>query len=164
MIIVDCRGFPDPHRDRRRGPNHIGTDEGIIRRLVEHPDFPEFWRVLWERMNRRLAQVFVQPAAGGSAPRTDAAGGSAPRTDAPGLTIVFYCKKGRHRSVAAAWLATQLLGKRGYNVQQFHAMRDFWQLGTCNECAACAACTEAKLKLARRAAGYLRELPPAVAS
>ena len=68
----------------------------------------------------------------------------------PRDTVVFYCKKGRHRSVSLAFLTAQALQQRGYNVTLSHVMRDYWRLGTCNECPACARITDQKKELARK--------------
>ncbi len=155
MLTVDCRGFADPEalrRRRREGINHIGTDETILHRLVLHNEFAPLWLSCIQRLNRRLPGGDLAGVAGGSAPS------SAP------ATVVFFCKKGRHRSVGMAWLTAQLLLAQGYNVVLRHTMRDFWALGTCNECRACASSAASKMQIYNRARGLLPHafIPPRV--
>ena len=88
-----------------------------------------------------------------------AAGGDAPRSAAGGTdetpVVVFFCKKGRHRSVAMAWLAHVLLRERGFVVELHHAMRDYWAMSTCNECEACTRRSQLKVEAFDTARGLL---------
>ena len=56
---------------------------------------------------------------------------------AAGPTFAFFCRKGRHRSVAVATLLTELLLAHGWEVEVCHFHQDFWECGTCNQRAAC---------------------------
>ena len=79
---------------------------------------------------------------------------------APSDIIVFYCKKGRHRSVSMAFLTARALEHLGFNVTVSHVMRDYWRLGTCDECAACACISTQKKELARKMLRECRDAAP----
>ncbi|MCP4243295.1 MAG: hypothetical protein GY772_22285 [bacterium] len=145
-FVIDCRPLHDPEGTRRRrgDVNHIGTDEHNLSRIVESPKFPRLWTDFVTGVTHAIQQVH---GVGGSAPS------AAP--DPPTLVVAFFCRKGRHRSVACAWLAEQLFIERRCVVEVWHAMRDFWQLGTCNECRACAAGGPAKQAAFERACSFL---------
>ena len=64
------------------------------------------------------------------------------------LIVAFYCKVGKHRSVALAWTLTNISRRDpALNVELWHTMREYWHLGSCRECAECATDTPSKLAL-----------------
>ena len=137
ILVFDCRPFSDPAAGRStRG--HIGSSLGILRSVRAHGAFPGWWQEACRRVAAALG-----PGPG------------------PGLTVVFFCRKGRHRSVAAAFLLSHLFyegraatGTR-YAVDVFHAMRDFWMLGTCDERRACREYTAEKAAEVQQARSLL---------
>ena len=63
------------------------------------------------------------------------------------VIIAFYCKSGKHRSVGLAWTLTKILREHDWNVDLWHAMREYWSFDSCKECAECATDTPTKLAL-----------------
>ena len=62
--------------------------------------------------------------------------------DAGTIFITFYCKSGRHRSVACAVIMAQLLEWDGYTVQETrHLCSEWWPRHTCNMCSECMSAT-----------------------
>ena len=144
--VFDCRRFTDPARARR--PNHVGTDEALLRGVVNHPRFPAWW----EAQATRVADaLFAHMAA------TTRLGGPP--------TFAFFCRKGRRRSVAVATRLTELLVDQGWSVEVCHLHQDFGRLGACNQCATCRDLRAAeKRALYPQVAGVLQahQLPPNV--
>ncbi len=114
VIVVDCRCFDDP--DGPRGlRNHVGTHPTIMQRLQRHANFGE-----WIARVRRDLAV----ALGGHGRE--------------GIEMVFFCRKGRHRSVACAKLMQHCLGRLTHVAPPIeHLSRGFWHRGTCDECRTC---------------------------
>ena len=64
------------------------------------------------------------------------------------VNVLFYCKSGKHRSVALAWLLTQYLRKPNYSVDWRRSMREYWHIGSCRrESYLCARGSPDKLRL-----------------
>ena len=63
------------------------------------------------------------------------------------VIVAFYCKSGKHRSVGLAWTLTKILREHDWNVELWQTMREYWQFGSCCECAECATDTPSKLAL-----------------
>ena len=144
--VFDSRCFTDPHRPR--GVNHVGTDLAVLQGVVRHPRFSAWWRAKATHVANAL---FTHLAA------TEPTGA--------GPTFAFFCRKGRHRSVAMATLLTELLLARGWVVEVCHFHQDFWEFGTCNQCAACRDLrTPDKCALFSEVVGMLQahQLPPDV--
>jgi hypothetical protein len=58
--------------------------------------------------------------------------------DAGTMFFTFYCKSGRHRSVACAVIMGQLLEWDGYAAQEIrHLCSEFWSRATFNMCREC---------------------------
>jgi len=58
-------------------------------------------------------------------------------TDKAAPTFAFFCRKGRHRSVASACFLAEFFSQCGWRVQMRHMMREYWRLETCGECTEC---------------------------
>ena len=66
------------------------------------------------------------------------------------IDVVFYFKSGKRRSVGLAWLLTQYLRKLNYSADLWHAMREYWHIGSCRECALCALDSPEKQRLVQK--------------
>ena len=93
-VLSDVRPFTDPGRGCRLG--HIGVHPESMVAMRKHHFF-EPW--LW-----RLRQETDQALTG----------------DPPEVIIVFYCRKGKHRSVAAAFYVSHILSQGGHTVKVKH--------------------------------------------
>ena len=146
--VFDSRCFMDPHRP---DVNHVGTDLAVLRGVVSHPRFPAWWRAKATHIADVLFTHLAPP------PWTPLL--------AAGPTFAFFCRKGRRRSVAMATLLTELLRAHGWEVEVCHFHQDYWQFGTCNQCATCRELRTAdKCVLYREVADMLQahQLPPYV--
>ena len=54
--------------------------------------------------------------------------------------FLFYCNKGRHRSVATATVVAHILEKKGVHVWRVHLAQSSWFRGACG-CVRCPECT-----------------------
>ena len=94
--------------------------------MISHPDFKLVWPDLIERLRIELRR-------------------SDPMRP---VYVAFYCKVGKHRSVALAWTLTNILRQEpALNVELWHTMREYWNFGSCRECAECATDSREKLAL-----------------
>ena len=137
MRCFDTRVFRDP--DGRGEVNHLGMHPKVLERLIQHhqvgPFLSSTWRKVEEVMRHRhdsVDEMYAVP------------------------TFVFYCNKGRHRSVAMATILEHCLNQIGYKVKTIHLMREFWQLETCNECIECRTMTQKKLDILTRCADSVK--------
>ena len=111
ILLYDARGFHGQHPSTF----HLGTFPPNMEAIVHHGDFSPLWiRIM---LQVRAAVIEEDPA--------------------QPLTIVLYCKSGKHRSVALAWLTYCALLQLNYKAELWHAMRGYWELGSCNECQHC---------------------------
>ena len=136
IVLVDSRGFKAPP-GQRHATHHIGTYYENLRGLIRHDDF----KVLWPRLLRRVCDEL-----------------NSSNRMRP-VIVAFYCKSGKHRSVGLAWILTQILREHDWNVELWHMMREYWHLGSCNECIECATDTEAKRALLREVRPQAELLP-----
>lgn len=126
-VCFDCRGFNDPGRNHPTGANnHLGSHVRNLDDIVGHADFD----ALWKKIMQSLAEKLKAPAGRGT------------------HVVVFYCRKGRHRSVSMAWLTCLALRHLGFDVTMSHFMRDFWFGETCDECDECRRQTDRKKQMA----------------
>ena len=92
--------------------------------MIRHDDFTQLWPRLMARLrDELLSSDRMRP-----------------------VIVDFYCKSGKHRSVGLAWTLTKIL-REHQNVELWHTMRGYWQLGCCYECDECATATPEKLAL-----------------
>ena len=109
-VFVDARPFPDPEAGDLRG--HVGNHPQIIARMAEHKNF-RFWL---SHVHREIRLVLQRE-----------------RT----VRIGLFCKKGRHRSVAAAWLLKHIGEREGWTCTVTHLCSDKWNYRCrewCREC------------------------------
>ena len=144
FLEFDCRPFADP--EPRRGKNHIGLNGLILRKLTEHKEFAAFFTDV-------MQSVLIGTGSGRLKQRL--------------VRVVFYCKKGRHRSVGLAYLAAVALSElSSWAADTVHLANHAWPFDTCNNCGECArprgqvaqALREAKqtaIDVARRAIGNM---------
>ncbi len=85
VLALDCRGFPDPGRDRSQ--NHVGLHRDVIIGILRHVDWPPFVQRAKDQIRGRAAAL----------------------QEGTVLTVVCYCRAGRHRSVAVAEIMHDLL-------------------------------------------------------
>ena len=115
-LEFDCRNFRDP--ERRRGRNHIGMNGFVLLKIAQHPQFEEFFSDVVRR-------IVVRGTGSGARHRK--------------LHVVFFCKKGRHRSVAMAHLAAVALSElSNWSADTVHLADHAWPFETCNHCVECA--------------------------
>jgi hypothetical protein len=123
IVPVDCRMFFDPAGHT----GHVGLHSRVVEGVVRHPEF-----AAWMAGVVRGIDSHVQEAASQGTP-------------ARGLRVVvaFYCKSGRHRSVAAASLVAGCIATSDFERlglvfgDTTHLARGFWGGRMCNGCAEC---------------------------
>ena len=120
VIVVDARGF----KSQRKETHHVGACYQNLRDIAEHRDFEPLWAPLIGKLREKLATASSVP-----------------------INVVFYCKSGKHRPVALAWLLTQYLRTLNYSVDLWRSMREYWHIGSCRECDLCARGSPDKLRL-----------------
>lgn len=106
---VDCTGFHDPQRDRKL-QSHIGTHDEMVKRVAEHQDFD--WHL------RALANFFN-------------------KSQEDELRIGVFCKAGRHRSVAMAFLLSKALAQLHCEVKVAYLEQENNWTGLCTDCSFC---------------------------
>jgi hypothetical protein len=147
VVAIDTRWFHDPDEKAKRRkskyhktteppdpPNHIGlhgnVQAGLMRggavvvhsRTWKRKDYSlRQWMVKWPVRHLIEAARRAWPVNGGR------------------VIIVFYCKSGRHRSVACAEAFSRVLNKVAWvqqeNVEHLSSMS--WGFGTCGGCPQC---------------------------
>ncbi len=113
VVVIDCRELSDPRSGDRY---HCGTPPRILHGFVSHRNFPG-----WLDRTMRCISRNLSPGPGT-------------------LHVIFYCAKGRHRSVAGASVVLHLFeGTRGAvrPSGMTHTSREYWS----RYCDACAECT-----------------------
>ena len=117
FLEFDCRQFRDP--ERRHGRNHIGLNGFVLLSIARNSLFEDFFGDVMRR-------IVVRGTGSGARQRT-------------ALHVVFYCKKGRHRSVAMAHLAAVALSSlSNWSASTVHLADHAWPFETCNNCVECA--------------------------
>ncbi|CAJ1437244.1 unnamed protein product, partial [Effrenium voratum] len=118
-IILDARMFPDPdamHLTRHSGRHHL-----IISRLVQHRNF----RVWLGIAKRRFREVVTRIERRG------------PRSEMK-LSVAVYCRRGKHRSVAAACILHHIFQAEGFQCPDIkHLSYKHWKSCckmACKEC------------------------------
>ena len=90
----------------------------MLQKLTRHPKFEEFF-------GEALRRILLRGTGSG--------------TRSGCLHVVFYCKKGRHRSVGLAYLAAIALSVlTNWGADTLHLADHAWQFDTCNNCHSCA--------------------------
>ena len=120
-LVVDCRQFKDPERDREASP-HLGLHPRVQEGLLADARFPGWVSSLHAR--------FYHDVRGQRAARPDLS---------PHVTLIFWCNHGRHRSVAACQLVRNMVeGSLTLKVHGRVRHLGHWNCGsTCNCCRTC---------------------------
>ena len=113
-VVYDARCFSDPYRGSNRG--HTGQHAEIICGVCNSPHFRDWLIRLKHKVAQEVAQIGTNKI----------------------LRIAFYCKSGRHRSVAATYILQHILENQGFRVQVCHLSENSWGrhmcMGTCAYC------------------------------
>ena len=133
---IDCTGIEDPNRDRKVQA-HIGLHEEIVSRLESHQDMDGHLRFLAQFLHRSVADE---------------------------IRMGIFCRAGRHRSVAMAFLVGKALEKLNCQVSVTYVERDAnnWQ----RLCTDCPKCKDTELKdqcaerMHQRLLAHLKEQDP----
>lgn len=123
-IVVDARSFPDPEAMYLRG--HTGHHHAIISRICDHKNFRR-WLAGVKR--KFLDAVCAEPQASGLSTTSHALP----------LTMAFYCRVGKHRSVACSQILEHILRAEGWDCPvPRHLSSPRWGKkcchGQCHEC------------------------------
>lgn len=116
-IVVDCRDFYDAQNSAHLH-GHIGLHPAVLRSVVDHPAFPRWFsslhRNLMSRVEQRHSPTF-------------------------GISIIFFCRSGKHRSVACRRIVEHIM----HNDSRFHLTRVHdctdWGKYACGACGECRA-------------------------
>ena len=111
MYDFDARCFYDPNRRC-----HAGWQPEIIHGVVSKNMFRRWLKGVRSRIKLALKEDVVVPV------------------------FLFYCNKGRHRSVATATVVGHILVKEGVHVWRVHLAQSSWFRGACG-CVRCPECT-----------------------
>lgn len=97
VVLQDCRGFADPaaapDATGRRDGRHIGTSTTNLQAITSNP----MWTPLMEEVQGKLEKAIKELQ---QRQPKEQDGDSTPR-----VYLLFWCKKGRHRSVSAEFMA-----------------------------------------------------------
>ena len=135
-LEVDARELEDPHHDPMlRG--HLGTHDETLERMTGLAK----WRSMLRRIANRLSRQ--------------------PRD----LLWSFYCTRGRHRSVALAYLVSKALTELGarVDVEYIEEHAGGWSR-LCTDCGMCVDRTPTKLRLIAEVKQCLQDLLTAAGS
>merc|ERR1712060_399376 len=109
-IFNDVRGFGDPQSGSLRG--HIGVHPDILQRFLASGMFSEWvYDLKW-----KVTEAFKS---------------------ADDIGVAFYCKAGKHRSVAGARFLEHFVKRMGYDCKVEHLCKNTWKStckGNCEEC------------------------------
>uniref|UniRef100_A0A7S4SS05 RapZ C-terminal domain-containing protein n=1 Tax=Alexandrium monilatum TaxID=311494 RepID=A0A7S4SS05_9DINO len=109
-MLCDARVFSDPGSSNLSG--HIGQHPDILSRISAMAAFPRWVEDVKAHVAHRL-------------------GGSAE------ASVAFYCKSGKHRSVACAWFLQHFCKHEGWDCEVRHLCQSSWHRtcrGMCEEC------------------------------
>lgn len=109
-VLCDCRIFPDYGQERLRG--HPGGHPVTVAQVARHDNFRPLLRSIHEQWG---------------APSTESA-----------RVMAFFCKSGKHRSVAVATILKRICEEEGLEVDLRHLSCTRWH-GQHGSCAACCA-------------------------
>ena len=108
-LVFDVRTFHDPDCEWNR---HIGAHPEILHRMTTSPGFRYFLR----DVRREVLSAFRSRQA---------------------LRVAFYCKRGRHRSVAASRVLKHIGTMEGWDVTCVDLCTHAWYTTCKGECQAC---------------------------
>lgn len=104
-IILDARDFPDPNSWALSQLGHSGRHYQIVANLVCHRNFWYWLREAKTRFHRELG-------------RCEASAGE--------FSLAIYCRRGKHRSVAALVILRHILEAEGHECSQWHMSYKQW--------------------------------------
>ncbi len=114
---VDCRRFSDPDARKRGGLRHLGFAGSVLHKIATDRRFADF-------LENVLTDLILL--------------GCQEPVDKP-VHVVFFCKKGRHRSVAVAHLTGLAMAAiTAWSPWFDHLASHTWPYETCNNCHDCA--------------------------
>lgn len=117
-VILDARMFPDP--DAALLTRHSGRHHLIIARICQHRNF-RWWlqdaKIQYQKVLQRCERRGVQT---------------------PKISIAVYCRRGKHRSVAAACILRHIFQCEGYHCPELqHLSYAHWRNCCKMQCAEC---------------------------
>ena len=118
VVPVDCRGFADARASNRW---HLGFEPQKVVDFVSSEQFPGWVTDLQAALLQGLQQAHARNSQ---------------------VAVVFYCRSGCHRSVAASVVLRHILhegvDRRMVTLTEtMHMSKPLWQTQFCNECALC---------------------------
>jgi hypothetical protein len=159
VLAIDCRDFYDPqrHKEKARGghfgrDNHIGLHHTVFsgllrggaqvydRRARKKEDMPlqDWWQRFVLSPLRKKIQLFREHLKAWESRHSGVESSCRARLERPRLAVVFFCKWGRHRSVAlqSAFLSICQRLKWVRVSESSHLSELSWRFSTCNCCQA----------------------------
>ena len=135
MVCLDATMVSHPFPSRETQARHIGTHEVAIRTLVDRHGTPERSWLRWAV--REIARAVAGPASvRASAVRRDGRAVAVPL-----VTVLVYCRHGKHRSVGLAYLlCCALQYARFFSVDVLHLSTGQWAREGCGNGGMCRAC------------------------
>lgn len=108
--VCDTRIFSDPGTSNLKG--HIGQHPEILYRISSMGSFPGWVEGIKDVVMKTLKSCGE-------------------------VAVAFYCKSGRHRSVACAWFLEQFCKHEGWKCQVAHLCQSSWKTTCRGECEDC---------------------------
>eukprot|EP00438_Fugacium_kawagutii_P003148 Skav218928 [mRNA] locus=scaffold678:25654:27015:+ [translate_table: standard] len=102
-LILDARDFPDPNSWALSQLGHSGRHHQIVGGLVSHRNF---W--YWLKEVKGRFQKHVE------------------KKSSSDITVAIYCKRGKHRSVAAAMILQHIFQSEGHDCKASHMSYQQW--------------------------------------
>lgn len=102
-IILDARDFPDPNSWALSQLGHSGRHHQIVANLVCHRNFWCWLREAKSRFHREWG-----------------------RCESDDFSLAIYCRRGKHRSVAALVILRHILEAEGHECSQWHVSYKQW--------------------------------------
>jgi len=97
-VISDTRNFSDPEQCMG---THIGMHPKILNRIAHNRNFPGWLETVQHDIQKVLSQH-------------------------PDAHVALYCRSGKHRSVACAWLLRQCVESQGWSAKTQHLSSRLW--------------------------------------
>ena len=101
-LIFDARDFPDPNSWALCQLGHSGRHYKIVANLICHPNFAK-----WLKDVKKDFQDELEKTAGD-------------------ISVAIYCRRGKHRSVAATVILRHILESEGYECEEWHLSNRRW--------------------------------------
>ena len=145
VVCLDATMVSHPFPSRETQARHVGTHEVAIRTLVERHGVGEGSWLRWAV--RQIAVAVAGPAS----VRASAVRGDGRAVAVPLVTVLVYCRHGKHRSVGLAYLLCAALQyARFFSVDVLHISTGQWSREGCGNGMMCRACDPAEYTPARQ--------------